>query len=57
MFQEPLYLRQEVPVDESIIGFKVRLWFIQYMPKKPTQWRMKAFMLGEGISENTHNWT
>ncbi len=31
-----------ISVDESIIDFKGRLSFIQYMPKKPTKWGIKA---------------
>ena len=40
--------------DESMIGFKDRLSFIQYLLKKPTKWRMKAFGLRQttGIDTN-----
>ena len=35
-FQAAYTLGREVSVDEAMIGFKGRLWFVQYMPKKPT---------------------
>lgn len=38
---------QSVSVDESIIGFKGRLSWIQYMPKKPTKWGIKAWVLAD----------
>ena len=28
--------------DEAMVGFKERLSFIQYLPKKPTKWGMKS---------------
>ena len=39
--------RQNVSIDESIVGFKGRLSFVQYMPKKPTKWGIKAWVLAE----------
>ena len=36
-----------------MVSFKGRLWFIQYMPKKPTKWGMKAFVLADAISGYT----
>ena len=41
-------------VDESIIGFKGRLSFVQYMPQKPTKWGIKAWVLAE--SESGYVW-
>ena len=49
-------LALQVSVDEAIIGFKGQLWFIQYMPKKPTKWGMKAFVLADSITGYTYNW-
>ena len=43
-----------VSVDESIIGFKGRLLFVQYMPKKTTKWGIKAWVLAE--SESGYAW-
>ena len=48
----PTYLtayapRKELSVDESMIRFKGRIAFRQYMPKKPTKWGIKDFCLCE----------
>jgi len=43
-------------VDESMIGFKGRLGFIQYMPKKPTKWGLKAFVLSDACTGYIYNW-
>ena len=29
---------RELAVDESMVSFKGRIWFIQYLPKKPNKW-------------------
>ena len=39
-----------ISIDESIIGFKGRLSFVQYMPKKPTKWGIKAWVLAESAT-------
>ena len=44
-FQQNYTLHREVFVDETMISFKGHLGFIQYMPKKPTKWGLKAFVL------------
>ena len=36
---------QSLSIDESMVGFKGRLAFLQYMPKKPHKWGMKAWVL------------
>lgn len=46
--------KAQVSIDESIIGFKGRLSFVQYMPKKPTKWGIKAWVLTE--SETGYVW-
>ena len=43
-------------VNERIIGFKGRLSFIQYMPKKPNKWGMKAFVLADARTGYMYNW-
>lgn len=53
-FKAAYELGREVAVDESMIGFKGRLYFIQYMPDKPTKWGMKAFVLADSSSGYTH---
>ena len=47
---------RELSLDESMIGFKGRLGFIQYMPKKPTKWGLKAFVLADGVTGYALNW-
>lgn len=47
---QPLYERyycpgQNLAVDESMIKFKGRIFFKQYMPDKPTKWGFKQFVL------------
>lgn len=49
---EPLLLsnygpRCELAIDESIIKFKGRLSFKQFLPSKPTKWGIKQFCLAE----------
>ena len=47
-------------MDESIIAYKGRLSFLQYMPKKPHKWGMKAWVLAEaetGYTWNFHLYT
>ena len=46
-FKVSYTLNREVSVGESMIGFKGRLSFIQYLPKKPTKWVMKVYVLSD----------
>ena len=55
-FKSAYNLGREIAIDESMIGFKGRLHFIQYMPKKPTKWGIKAFVLADSSSGYTHAW-
>ena len=55
-FQEAYHPSREISVDESMIGFKGRLSFVQYMPKKPSKWGMKAFVLAYSKTGYTCNW-
>ena len=50
-------LGRELSLDESIIGLKGRVRFIQYMPKKPNKWGMKAFVLADATTGYTYNWS
>ena len=53
-YKKSYTMKKEVSVDESIISYKGRLSFLQYMPKKPHKWGMKAWVLAEaGISTCT----
>lgn len=55
-FQVAYKLHQEIAIDESMIGFKGRLSFLQYMPKKPQKWGMKAWVLADSKTGYTWNW-
>ena len=43
-------LGKELSVNESMVSYKGRIWFIQYMPKKPNKWGMKAFVQTDAIT-------
>ena len=53
-FQSAYVPSCNIAIDESIIGFKGQLSWIQYMPKKPTKWGLKAWALAD--SENGYIW-
>ena len=55
-FQASYTLSKEICVDESIIGYKGRVNFIQYMPKKPTKWGMKGYILADSQTGYLYNW-
>ena len=55
-FQDAYHPSRELSIDESTIGFKGRLSFLQYLPKKPTKWGMKAFVLADSQNGYTYNW-
>ncbi len=55
-FQFCFQLGREVSLDESMIGFKGRLGFIQYMPIKPTKWGLKAFVVSDSVTGYAFNW-
>ena len=38
-----------------MVGFKGRLAWVQYMPKKPTKWGMKAWVLADRKTGYVHN--
>ena len=47
---------QSLSIDESMVGFKGRLAFLQYMLKKPQKWGMKAWVLADGANGYVWNW-
>ena len=47
---------QNLSPDETMIKFKGRLLFKQYMPKKPTKWGIKCFSLNESDTGYTCAW-
>ena len=46
-FQRIYYPHRELSIDETMIGFKGRVSFIQYCPLKRTKWGLKAFVLAD----------
>ena len=46
-FRTAYTLQQNLSIDESIFSYKGRLSWIQYMPRKPTKWGMKAWCLAD----------
>ena len=47
---------QNISIDESIISFKGRLSFLQYLPKKPHKWGLKAWVLADSVTGYTWGW-
>ena len=54
LFQDVYSPLKHISIDESIIGFKGRLSWIQYMLKKPTKWGIKVWVLAD--SSNGYVW-
>lgn len=48
--QDLYNLHPHVSIDESMIGTKCRLSFIQYMPQKPTKWGLKVWVLADATT-------
>ena len=48
---------QNLSIDESMISFKGRLSFLQYLPKKPHKWGMKAWVLADSSNGYTWGWS
>ena len=38
---------RELSIDESMIGTKCRVPFLQYLPKKPTKWGIKVWVCAD----------
>ena len=47
---------QHFSIDESMISFKGRLCFIQYLPKNLHKWGLKAWVLADSTSDYTRAW-
>ena len=47
---------QYLSIDESMIAFKGRLSFLQYLPKKPHKWGMKAWVLADAQTGYIWGW-
>ena len=46
-FKEAYISFENISIDESIVGYKGRLSWIQYIQNKPTKWGIKAWILAE----------
>ena len=55
-FQTNYQPHQQLSVDESMITYKGRLSFIQYMPKKPHKWGLKAWVLADSTNGYCWDW-
>ena len=55
-FQSCYSLTENLSIDESMVGFKGWLAFLQYMPKKPQKWGMKAWVLADSSNGYVWNW-
>ena len=55
-FNECYIPNKELSIDEAMVSFKGRAWFLQYMPKKPKKWGLKAFSLADARTGYTLNW-
>jgi hypothetical protein len=49
-FRNSYMPHQFISVDESIISFKGRLSWVQYIPKKPHKWGIKAWVLADSTN-------
>ena len=55
-FQQMFIPQQQLSMDEVMISFKGRLSFLQYLPKKPKKWGMKAWALADSKMGYICNW-
>ncbi|BFZ22082.1 hypothetical protein BsWGS_25121 [Bradybaena similaris] len=56
LWQKYFHLQKEISVDESMIPFKGRTSYMQYMPKKPHKWGLKAWGLADARTGYMWNW-
>ena len=55
-WQDAYDLEKSVSVDECMIAFKGRVSTRQYMPKKPSKWGLKGWVLAGSDSGYAYNW-
>ena len=56
-FQSSFIPGRELSIDEAVVSYKGRIWFMQYMPKKPNKWGLKAYSLADSKTGYTINWS
>ena len=54
-FQASYTPGQPVAVEKSVISFKGRVGFLQYLKGKPNPWGIKAFVLADSVSGYMYN--
>lgn len=54
-FQKYFVPDRNIAIDESTIGFKGKIIFKTYNPKKPTKWGMRLFVLADSNSGYVHS--
>ena len=55
VFEEYYTLGKNISVDESMIPFKGRMKYKQYIPNKPHSWGIKAFVLADSKTGYTYH--
>ena len=55
IIKENYVLGQQIAVDESVISFKGRVSFRQYLKSKPNPWGTKAYVLSDTMSGYMNN--
>ena len=55
-FKDSYTPTQFLSIDESMVSFKGRLSFLQYLPKKSHKWGMKAWVLADAQNAYTWGW-
>ena len=55
-FQQMFIPQQQLSIDEAMISFEGRLSFLQYLPKKPKKWGVKAWALADSKMGYVWNW-
>ncbi|XP_064633634.1 piggyBac transposable element-derived protein 4-like [Lineus longissimus] len=55
-WQAVFFIDKCTSIDEGMIGFKGRVYMRQYMPKKPTKWGLKAWILAGSKTGFVYKW-
>lgn len=55
-FKSAYQPHQQISIDESVISYKGRLSFIQYLPPKDHKWGLKAWVLADSTNGYVWGW-